>query len=491
MSARLRAAVMVCEDWVAGAEIPGWSPEEDVEVHLVQGLCQKPSRLGELLERNRLDRLVLGLHGDRYGLADVQAETRKLGLDPLGLEIVHLDGLDLGRGKRRFRAALARARAFAGSRPEHAKLISARKVSRRALFRLALSEYLAAPAIDRSSCSSGIGCNACAEICPQDALSWANGRMEYDKGKCWPCGLCVTACPTGAIRNPAFTPSQIEAEIRMLLATAPDGLTGIVFHCQYGTPPSMAEGWMPVALPCAGMATPQWLLAPLLMGATAVSVVPCPPECPGQQAWRIATHVRYCRALLYELGADEDLVSLSLFAETPPPSSMERVDVEDPFAHDSGAAMLDRFTATFTTDRITLEQPRSPVGLVTIGEACTACGMCAESCPTGALGTDVDGDRFALTFDHALCVACRQCLPRCPEIANRAITLRQAMDTDLLRSGRRALHEAVILRCETCGAPISSEGMMDRIGELLGEEEGAMVSALSRSCSGCRMGLAP
>lgn len=252
----------------------------------------------------------------------------------------------------------------------------------------------------------------------------------------------------------------------------------------------MGEDWMPVALPCAGMATPPWLLAPLLMGASAVSVIPCPPECPVQQSWKVAAHVRYCRALLHELGTEEDLVSLGLIAGTPPQSGFDAIGVEDPFGQGRGPAILDQVAAAFTTDRVWLEEPGSPLGLVTIGEACTACGMCGESCPPGALVAEVNDDQFTLTFDHALCVACSQCLPRCPEIAQGAITLRKAMDTDLLRSGRHVLHEARILRCESCGAPISSVGMMERIGELLEEEQAPLVSVLSRSCPDCRMKLA-
>ncbi|MFQ5907385.1 MAG: 4Fe-4S binding protein, partial [Thermoplasmata archaeon] len=246
MTGDTRAAIVVCGDWGASGEIEGWTVEDDAELHVLKGLCQQPGQLRDRLKTSEVSRLVLGLHVDSYALSDFQTEARRLGLDALGLEIVHLDGHGLDRGKRRLCAALARARAFAGSRPEHSKLITARKVSRRGLLRLALSEYLAAPAIDPATCASGIGCNACAEICPKDALIWANGRMEYDKGKCWPCGLCSTACPTGAILNPAFTPSQLEAEIRTLLDTAPNSITGIVFHCQTGNPPPMGEDWMPV-----------------------------------------------------------------------------------------------------------------------------------------------------------------------------------------------------------------------------------------------------
>jgi Ni,Fe-hydrogenase III small subunit/Pyruvate/2-oxoacid:ferredoxin oxidoreductase delta subunit len=52
------------------------------------------------------------------------------------------------------------------------------------------------PTIDASKCVEG--CNACAESCPTEAITAANG-LTLDLGKCLFCSACVEACPEQAI----------------------------------------------------------------------------------------------------------------------------------------------------------------------------------------------------------------------------------------------------------------------------------------------------
>jgi len=44
-----------------------------------------------------------------------------------------------------------------------------------------------------------IGCGACAEICPVDAVSMAEERPVVDQDWCIGCSVCAVSCPTGAI----------------------------------------------------------------------------------------------------------------------------------------------------------------------------------------------------------------------------------------------------------------------------------------------------
>lgn len=53
------------------------------------------------------------------------------------------------------------------------------------------------PAIDASKC--GKGCEACAQVCPTQAIKTEGQRLSVDLGRCLFCGDCAVACPMGAI----------------------------------------------------------------------------------------------------------------------------------------------------------------------------------------------------------------------------------------------------------------------------------------------------
>lgn len=52
-------------------------------------------------------------------------------------------------------------------------------------------------AIDQEKCC---GCNYCAMMCAQEALSYQDYNVELDQDKCVVCGACVYYCPSSAIQ---------------------------------------------------------------------------------------------------------------------------------------------------------------------------------------------------------------------------------------------------------------------------------------------------
>ncbi|MBN1539372.1 MAG: 4Fe-4S binding protein [Candidatus Thermoplasmatota archaeon] len=50
--------------------------------------------------------------------------------------------------------------------------------------------------IDKNTC---IGCGACVETCPVQALSMVDGKADVDPGTCVDCGACVGVCPVQAL----------------------------------------------------------------------------------------------------------------------------------------------------------------------------------------------------------------------------------------------------------------------------------------------------
>ncbi len=52
------------------------------------------------------------------------------------------------------------------------------------------------PAVDADGC---VGCGACVDVCPMDAIALVEGEAVVDEALCLGCGLCARACPTDSI----------------------------------------------------------------------------------------------------------------------------------------------------------------------------------------------------------------------------------------------------------------------------------------------------
>ncbi len=58
--------------------------------------------------------------------------------------------------------------------------------------------FLGRPEIDAGRCISD--CHACREVCPTEAISLEEGKVQLDLGRCLYCGACEKACTKEAIR---------------------------------------------------------------------------------------------------------------------------------------------------------------------------------------------------------------------------------------------------------------------------------------------------
>ena len=472
----MTTTVLLCADRVTQA------PEADAETIIVEAMCSHPKRIGA--NANGADRLVLGLCRGDYVLGKIQTELRTAGFDPLGVPILDLPngGFDSFRLGIEMSAAVARANAFPGSGPEHAKLTFPAEISRRSLLTLSSPQYLAAPAVDHELCAAGIGCRACVGECPQGALSWEGGKISYDKAVCQPCGRCVTTCPTGAIENPAVTPAAIQAQIEAL-GKFDD--VAVSYTCERGHLPETTPGWYPVSVPCTGMLKPQWLLAPLLMGVPAVAALPCSSTgCPLGHDDIVLRTVDFCSKLLVELGTTASRVATTPLSLELKPLPLRTLS--DPFGVHGGAEVAVALADVLSRPDVTLAHEAAPSGRIDIKEsACTGCTQCAQACPTGALEFE-SNTSVSVSFDAALCTACSQCIPRCPELSRGAIGLTPVTDMAQLTAGRTVLFEQQSKVCERCGNPIATAPMMERIGDLLGSEHDATMALVSTVCIDCR-----
>jgi ferredoxin len=94
-----------------------------------------------------------------------------------------------------------------------------------------------------------------------------------------------------------------------------------------------------------------------------------------------------------------------------------------------------------------------PIADVTVSDSCTACGLCAQFCPTEAITFLSDGEYYVLHFSAALCLGeeCGLCIIGCP---TNAVRLGQEVIADeLLSTQPRPLKAGGLAPCPQCGAP--------------------------------------
>jgi ferredoxin len=475
-------AVMMCGDGLDRDDRDLIPPA----VAVIEGLCNHPATVGEI--GDDAEGMVLVLHPEELAISDLQAEIRAVGLDPLGVPIIDAAeyagdpaGLVVAVA-----GAVARAESFPGSLPAHAKPVFPSRLTRRSLFTIPHPAYVAAPAIDPTVCAAEDGCAKCVAVCPEQAYAWVEGRIVYDKDVCQPCGRCVTACPPGAISNPGASPSAIADQIRAIIAAAPAPV-GIAFRCRRGTARPMFAGWHAVEVPCTGMVTAPWAVAPLLLGAAQVAVVRCGDVGCDRELDTASTAVlAFVTDLLVALGIDRNRVgptAVPIIHQAMPVVAA----VDDPFGPRSAPRVYEALRVIAGASGAAVGGDEAMIGTVSIDPAaCTMCTRCTQTCPTGALaGGYVDDGVLTLTFDPTTCTACDQCIAACPEIARGAIAVQHGVDFRGLARGRVEVNRSLTHRCERCGQPVAPAAMLAHIGALVGDEP-ALMDRLTRLCLSCR-----
>jgi ferredoxin len=528
----VKTAVLLCGDLAKpgmGLNLEGLRssieatlPNTGVEV--VPDLCDHLGQLSPAIVRQGAVRAVLGLCSQDYSQVELQVRARKAGLEPFGVEVLPLGTLcarvhdspqAAWKAQVLLSAAVARARAFRESGPEHARLHFLphhQKVSRRHLFTLPPFGYRPVPGIRTEACAAGAGCRLCARACPRQAFEITGGHPTLDKSRCEGCGVCLTACPRDVIEFPGWSLAQFDAQLGALVDSASLAAEplGLLLTCQRAVGKleelarqgsSYSHQWLPVLVPCLGMVTPSWILQGLARGAEAVALLPCAARCPFGQGQSIEGRVDFCQRLLPLLGQESGRVRLLSASH---PEQLLQALQEPPQRGGSRSTSLDgplRLGTPEETFRalqhlaspggsygVTLENPHSPFGVVELrAEACTGCLACVEACPTRALVAERDTGGLTLAFVPSSCVACGMCIDSCPQVTAQTLRLRRVTDMDVLGRGRMVLRQDELARCESCGAVIASRALLQHVGAQLGESSQALSTALNQYCPSCRL----
>ncbi len=450
---------------------------DGVRVVGVAELCLQPKSIVAHVPEDET-RLVVGIHPREARLGAVQSIVRRLGFDPLGVGIVDLAASTGATGlQTSVLATAARTSHYTGASPEQVKLLPSNRTTRRGLLSMGAPAYTGAPKVVEDSCVADQGCRLCATHCPTEAMVWEGGSIRYDPNTCLACGICVTSCPTGAITNPSADPKAIEAEVRIAIdeSAAPPGIR---YRCRSSIVDGEA-GWYQIEVPCTGMLTVGWLLTPLVLGASDVEAVPCQTGgCTLHNDQLLEATLADFSTTLDAFGLDSDDIPFTILANS--------AGEEPWFGERSTLRLIDHLTTFLqATAACTLET--ADVGTISMNPAtCTACQMCAQVCPTGALNTWLDSDGVHIDFDPRTCVACAQCVATCPEIEEGAISMTSGFDAADWAVGRRNVRHEPTPLCELCGKPVAPVAMLNRIEDMLGAAGRETMALISRRCIDCR-----
>jgi ferredoxin len=107
-----------------------------------------------------------------------------------------------------------------------------------------------------------------------------------------------------------------------------------------------------------------------------------------------------------------------------------------------------------------------PIADVTVSDSCTACGLCAQFCPTEAITFLSDGEYYVLHFSAALCLGedCSLCIIGCPTDAVRFG--QEVIADELLSTQPRPLKAGRLAPCPQCGAPTHAPAEDDQSAEV-------------------------
>ena len=74
-----------------------------------------------------------------------------------------------------------------------------------------------APTVAKVNVNLCTGCGMCVQVCPYDALSLKNGKVEVNEVLCEGCGTCSATCLRAAIQVKNMTPLQVDEMIKAAL----------------------------------------------------------------------------------------------------------------------------------------------------------------------------------------------------------------------------------------------------------------------------------
>ncbi len=355
-------------------------------------------------------------------------------------------------------------------------------------------------AIDRRST-----CDLCAAACPVDAIT-IDPLPDLNIEKCQACGLCLRVCPTGA-----FSGEDGISELFRCFQVM-DKAETVEICCGQHPFPHQGPVDQQVVLRtrgCLANLGPSVYLGLFKMGVARISLrLDACNACRISKAQEYILQAAQDANLLFLGEANAPIVSIVKDCE-PGWHSRPVIDVKNPpmnrrsffnaFSRSSmrlvGQVINDPHAANdwekgpsperrrmgnalplypelFCSEKWPVINQVFPLSDARVNDACTACGVCASMCPTGALEFEIDKEetQFLLRFSSKNCTGCGICVDYC---ASEAISILKGDEAPADGLPDMAFEEQVLIhgelqRCERCHAFFarSLDGVADPVEAL-------------------------
>lgn len=325
-------------------------------------------------------------------------------------------------------------------------------------------------------------CSICADLCPVGAIRISDKGAEITEG-CIDCGVCISACPNGVFRSKERDDSKIILEIESKVRGWESGVFRI--SCERGN--TVAD----LILPCLSRLTEVLLIEPMRMGASRIEILqPSCEKCPSVKASPHLDRILKQTLYLYEMvgiGKDSILVRSSEFgdqknselktqnselkalsrrellgaigtkaievaAASIPDLELKTEEKEEIFRETikqrpeniKRSLLLESIRdiesrvndyevqnpkSKIQNNKVDVPSSDSIIAELEVDSKCTACGVCATLCPTGAITQRWTEDRFYLGFRPDLCTNCQVCVKTC---MHGAIKIKEKVSLNLL-----------------------------------------------------------
>ena len=392
---------------------------------------------------------------------------------------------------------------------------SQRETSRRNLPGALLPKYEVIPSILNSDCL-GNACALCTGICPAGAIATSDDTLKIDKSACTGCGACVNACPKKAVSYPGYSVAELEREIEGLLSKAVSLSNRILtIVCQSclslneNISAAISPNMFTIKVPSLAVVSPLLLLHAFNIGADGIVLIHDEENCSSKiPAESLNKNIHFIQQLFDRWQIDKkriEYVNKVNFSDADLRSELYRfnemvIELGHTTFHSMAGSMT--FEGMYSLAAIIkemdakLQLPREglmsgedmPFGIVNIDQSCcTGCRVCAQTCPTGAILTEISGDQSSLklTFQHDKCIACGICVSICPE---KCIISRKTLDFAKLSDIKETIFENDFVTCHNCGKPYATKSMIDVLKQKL-EKAGVFSTEWAEYCSLCRVAI--